>query len=218
MGTLQLCNLVTPSDIPESLKSMFPSTEKRFKAAERLKHMLQSLSDCAESNHSYCRAIVTTKQLLTDRAQTFAIPRSPYWPDYITRFLESRGSSKEEIVGSGRFLVEVQFVRKDYNILYLVPWEKTMLFPKATAPNTPSLAKLSMDGFDLEQFCNYMQKGNCHHCGAMAAPGSKLQACSRCKKGCYCNRNCQVADWPKHKVVCKALKEAEDVAASLKAN
>lgn len=34
-------------------------------------------------------------------------------------------------------------------------------------------------------------------------PGDKK--CSKCKIACYCSRECQVADFPKHKRVCKIL-------------
>ena len=35
----------------------------------------------------------------------------------------------------------------------------------------------------------------------------RVKACTRCRAVSYCCRDCQAADWPRHKVVCKAPKE-----------
>ena len=44
----------------------------------------------------------------------------------------------------------------------------------------------------------------CDNCFiSKAAIGSKMSLCSKCKKGFYCSRECQVAHWPKHKHLCK---------------
>ncbi|KAK9804805.1 hypothetical protein WJX72_006772 [[Myrmecia] bisecta] len=44
-------------------------------------------------------------------------------------------------------------------------------------------------------------------CGACAAKGTKLQACSGCGLQWYCGRDCQTRDWPKHRARCKQAKE-----------
>ncbi|KAJ7077014.1 hypothetical protein B0H15DRAFT_934141 [Mycena belliarum] len=41
-------------------------------------------------------------------------------------------------------------------------------------------------------------------CGKCSKP-SGAQKCSRCKMMTYCNRECQTADWPKHKIHCKKI-------------
>ena len=215
MGTLQVRNLATASYIPESLKTLYPSTEKRLKAAEYIESILQNVYNCPESADSYYRATVTTKQLVSNKPQTLGVAGSPEWPDYAIRCFGRRGKSKEDILAAGRFLVEVQFVGKDYNILYVVPRDKSMLFPNARPPVIPSVAEISRADFESTLLCKYLQKGKCHSCGARPASGSKLQSCSRCKKGCYCNRDCQAADWPQHKVVCKLLKEVKDAGADM---
>ena len=216
IGTLQVCKLSSPSYIPESLKDLFPSTEKRLKATMMVKSILQIGYDCPESTDSYYRVTVTTRQLLSEKPQTFAVPRSPHWPNYITRFLEQRGKTKEEILGDGMLLVDVAVVGKDYNIVYVVPRDKNMLFPNTRPPEIRSVVGITTGNFNSTLFCKYLQKGRCHACGTSPVSGSKLQACSRCKKGWYCNRDCQAADWPQHKAVCKLLKETKDVAADLK--
>ncbi|KAJ5964057.1 uncharacterized protein N7479_003933 [Penicillium vulpinum] len=46
---------------------------------------------------------------------------------------------------------------------------------------------------------------SCQVCGKdKQADGSGLLACSRCHKANYCSRDCQKADWKKHKKSCKA--------------
>ncbi len=42
-------------------------------------------------------------------------------------------------------------------------------------------------------------KKTCPHCYAEDCP----QKCAKCKAVWYCNKECQVADWPKHKNICK---------------
>jgi ankyrin repeat protein len=40
-------------------------------------------------------------------------------------------------------------------------------------------------------------------CGRSEEDGETFNRCSRCKKVHYCGRECQRADWPKHKAACK---------------
>ncbi|XP_051983509.1 zinc finger MYND domain-containing protein 10 isoform X2 [Xyrauchen texanus] len=47
------------------------------------------------------------------------------------------------------------------------------------------------------------EKPKCGVCGAMGA-----KRCSRCQGEWYCNRECQVKHWPKHKPACKLMAEA----------
>lgn len=45
--------------------------------------------------------------------------------------------------------------------------------------------------------------GVCAHCNVRK---DKLLQCKRCKMVVYCGRECQVSDWPRHKLVCKEKK------------
>ncbi|MCJ1410466.1 hypothetical protein MMC19_004551 [Ptychographa xylographoides] len=47
------------------------------------------------------------------------------------------------------------------------------------------------------------ETGTCANCGKIPAGGvSKLKQCAKCHGVAYCNRECQVKDWQKHKKVC----------------
>ena len=46
---------------------------------------------------------------------------------------------------------------------------------------------------------NSVPIASCDHCGK----SDNLFKCSSCKLAQYCDRNCQRANWPKHKVICK---------------
>ncbi|KAJ3059049.1 hypothetical protein HDU99_006532 [Rhizoclosmatium hyalinum] len=47
----------------------------------------------------------------------------------------------------------------------------------------------------------------CQACGAAKKKddGGALQSCSRCMIAFYCSRDCQVKDWPNHKLTCKKI-------------
>jgi hypothetical protein len=53
----------------------------------------------------------------------------------------------------------------------------------------------------------------CHKCGADKAPGGgPLMQCGKCKASSYCSRECQAADWKRHKRdECRAREAAERV-------
>ena len=44
----------------------------------------------------------------------------------------------------------------------------------------------------------------CANCGER---DNRLKKCDRCRSVAYCSRECQVADWPKHRVVCGKTSE-----------
>lgn len=47
----------------------------------------------------------------------------------------------------------------------------------------------------------------CNHCNTQGQIGRfKLKSCSGCKKVSYCNEECQHADWPAHKPICRSVK------------
>ena len=46
----------------------------------------------------------------------------------------------------------------------------------------------------------------CFHCGKS---GAKLRSCAQCRRAWYCGRDCQVADWKRHKQACRAAVAAE---------
>ncbi|ORY45031.1 hypothetical protein BCR35DRAFT_35014 [Leucosporidium creatinivorum] len=50
---------------------------------------------------------------------------------------------------------------------------------------------------------------SCVNClKAEGQPGVKLMHCSRCGRESYCSRDCQVAMWPSHKVICRRSEKA----------
>lgn len=47
-------------------------------------------------------------------------------------------------------------------------------------------------------------KPDTSHCAACNSTKS-LSRCSRCKKVSYCNRECQLKDWSRHKAMCNSV-------------
>ena len=51
--------------------------------------------------------------------------------------------------------------------------------------------------------------GMCNHCWVMKER-SLLMVCSRCRVAQYCSRECQIAQWPKHKCECDVFVKAQN--------
>ena len=47
--------------------------------------------------------------------------------------------------------------------------------------------------------------GVCNHCGVQDERGN--YPCAGCRKGYYCSKTCQRADWPHHKAMCKSIQK-----------
>jgi hypothetical protein len=72
---------------------------------------------------------------------------------------------------------------------------------KADLTRLQSLARLSNNNK------TYTKIKMCGHCDKPETPmdSAKLMKCQRCKLAYYCSRDCQVADWKKHKKLCNEL-------------
>jgi MYND finger len=66
--------------------------------------------------------------------------------------------------------------------------------------------------FSCKGICNtYIKKGldtltglhNFSECSQCSRPIHRPLQCSRCKDKVYCNRDCQIKNWPQHKKTCK---------------
>ena len=49
-----------------------------------------------------------------------------------------------------------------------------------------------------------------HQCSGCWKFGSQLRRCSKCQSVRYCSVQCQKSHWPKHKVLCDAIKELSE--------
>jgi hypothetical protein len=78
----------------------------------------------------------------------------------------------------------------------------------AVSPSFPSALvddPLDQSSFGPAKHAPVQKKDSCLICGKHAQPdGLDLMTCSRCHEAKYCSRDCQRADWKKHKGVCKA--------------
>jgi hypothetical protein len=68
-----------------------------------------------------------------------------------------------------------------------------------------SIAKLADIMQHKPEYDNGMMNRMCHHCNKSemtAAFQLKLMACAKCRQAFYCSKECQKADWKKHKLQC----------------
>jgi hypothetical protein len=75
---------------------------------------------------------------------------------------------------------------------------------KSSLTRLQSLARLSNDN----DYCDNQNATPkiCRHCDKMETlGGAKLMKCQRCKVIYYCSKQCQIADWKKHKKSCNVL-------------
>eukprot|EP00798_Chlamydomonas_sp_ICE-L_P011006 gene11006-18970_t len=58
------------------------------------------------------------------------------------------------------------------------------------------------------------RENTCDECGLVEGGDKKLKWCQRCHSASYCGAECQKADWPRHKPMCKyyqlSLKESQE--------
>jgi hypothetical protein len=75
---------------------------------------------------------------------------------------------------------------------------------KSSLVRIQRLARLSNDNYNTMKSAVLKI---CHHCDRLETQmeGPKLMQCQRCKTSYYCNRECQVADWKRHKKMCNAI-------------
>eukprot|EP00798_Chlamydomonas_sp_ICE-L_P011003 gene11003-18967_t len=52
----------------------------------------------------------------------------------------------------------------------------------------------------------------CRVCMLGESDGKKLRLCQRCHSASYCGRECQMANWPKHKAECKKYHQLQQLA------
>jgi hypothetical protein len=76
-------------------------------------------------------------------------------------------------------------------------------------PDLSDVAKLAAGSREqgMEEEVKKDGVDGCQNCGKEAAKeGGALKACAKCQKVKYCGRDCQRADWKRHKGECVAKK------------
>jgi hypothetical protein len=71
---------------------------------------------------------------------------------------------------------------------------------KSSLARLQSLAQISNYGSE----CVTKETKECRHCKRPETHGI-LMKCQRCRASYYCSRECQVADWKRHKTMCKVI-------------
>ena len=61
----------------------------------------------------------------------------------------------------------------------------------------------SQDVYDtIDKYLPNYKVNTCRHCEKV---DKELKRCGKCKMAKYCSNECQLADWPTHKLVCKKI-------------
>ena len=61
-----------------------------------------------------------------------------------------------------------------------------------------------MDGLGDEDSSRYCGGAECIICGEVA-----VQRCKQCKSTRYCSKDCQMAHWDEHKVICQSINQLQ---------
>ena len=205
--------------VSASLLEHIHGTGERHRAEELVKGLLRQVYTVAAlpgvSDTSFYQLHLTSKGLGSKKAGACPLLGDTTWPEWTCWAVEQSGLSNAELLDSKKILLECHLADKNLSLIYILPPDCRALFPHGDPVQQVHMGKPEKPEIHISTpYCKYLQVGLCHHCRASPAAGSKLQACGRCKKGCYCNRDCQAADWPEHKTVCKMLKGLREAAAA----
>jgi hypothetical protein len=86
---------------------------------------------------------------------------------------------------------------------------------KSSLSRLQSLARLSNNDDNYDNACTNPKM--CHHCEKLETlGGAKLMKCQRCNVTYYCSKQCQIADWKKHKKSCNELGSCVESRSTLK--
>ncbi|KAI0373224.1 hypothetical protein BV20DRAFT_963042 [Pilatotrama ljubarskyi] len=67
---------------------------------------------------------------------------------------------------------------------------------------------------DTAELRNKTRSGRCRRCDRMRREGEHFRVCSGCQSALYCGEECQKADWPAHKAICKFNQQTSQLMAS----
>ncbi|KAF9553409.1 hypothetical protein CPC08DRAFT_822323 [Agrocybe pediades] len=90
---------------------------------------------------------------------------------------------------------------------------RTWKDPKSICAELQETAPSMMQKSSLARLARELKQ--CQHCFKSDTDDKKLLACAKCKRSYYCNRDCQMGNWPEHKSICKMIQESDE---ALKAN
>ena len=86
--------------------------------------------------------------------------------------------------------------------------------PQAAFPREPfRLGSLEIvkEEISSQKFFTESIREKCGACGAADGSGVRLRACDACDAVRYCDRECQLSDWPAHVLACKILASDREV-------
>jgi hypothetical protein len=104
----------------------------------------------------------------------------------------------------------MSYLHKEPPLVHIIPAIPICMDPDCDLAATNmanQLTKMVMENAESKdtEACQAMadpQLVQCAHCQRRAALGHDMARCSACKKTYYCNRECQKADWKRHKSSC----------------
>ena len=101
-----------------------------------------------------------------------------------------------------------KYIQDVHNTVLSLP-EKVNELSRALSTEWSIKAKRIMARLDLHapllRNCHHTRVPHCQHCNKLETSngGRLFKKCVRCKRVCYCTKNCQMRDWTKHKIECR---------------
>ncbi|KAF9263759.1 hypothetical protein L218DRAFT_1076950 [Marasmius fiardii PR-910] len=176
-------------------KDSFTQNPKRYVAFGAA--LARTKSRDAEAKEMLEQAVNDIDKVSINGAKTLFIQAKLYLARVLRRIGELEEAKKHE-----SYLIT--WFRKNRNILKDAVLREWFLTENANDPVFDGLGGLKWLQKDKPTWKSVDRSArSCFKCGLQEGPANKMLRCSKCQYTFYCSRECQVKDYPSHKVSCK---------------
>lgn len=153
--------------------------------------------------------VQTTRKKFLRAEESHGLITQTAWPRHAHEVLGSPalGLTERGLADAGLMVLALRWTDLAQEVMVTLPVAREDFF--AGLPALGRTVTVTEDRATAALMATYLVAGRCSlcHAGSQGQPVTMMR-CSRCLRAPYCSRECQVADWPRHKTVCKQLRDA----------